>query len=55
MQPLAPGFGLIDQLPVAWLGPGVGEALLGVLLAVAELLVLPVAAATLLRGPSVLL
>ena len=55
MQPSASGSGLTDQPPVVWLGPGAAEALQGVLLAVAELLVSPVAAAIALRGPSGLL
>ena len=55
MQLLASGFGLTGQPPVAWLGLGVAEVLWGALLAVAELLVSPVAAATALRGPSGLL
>ena len=55
MQLLAPGFGLTGQPPVAWLGPRAAEALLGALLAVMELLVLPVAAATALGDLSGLL
>ena len=46
---------MISQPPVVWLRLGVAEALQGVLLAVAELLVSPVAAATALRGLSGLL
>ena len=45
----------MNQLPVVWRGLGAAEALQAVLLAVAELLVSPVAAATALRGPSGLL
>ena len=55
MQPSALGSGPTSQPPVVWLGPGAAEALWGVLLAVVELLVLPVAASTALRGPSGLL
>ena len=55
MQPSALGSGLTSQPPVVWLGQGVGEALRGVLVVVAELLVLPVATATALGGPSGLL
>ena len=55
MQPSALGSGSTSQPPVVWLGLGAAEALRGVLLAVAELLVSPVAAATVLRGPSGLL
>ena len=55
MQPSASGSGLTSQPPVVWLGLGAAEALRGVLLAAAELLVLPVAAATALRGLSGLL
>ena len=55
MQPSALGSGQTSQPPVVWLGPGAAEVLRGVLLAVAELLVSPVAAATVLRGLSNLL
>ena len=55
MQPSALGSGLTGQPPVVWLGLGAAEALRGVLLLVAELLVSPVAAATALRGLSGLL
>ena len=55
MQPSALGSGLTSQSLVVWLGPGSAEALRGVLLAVAELLVSPVAAATALRDSSCLL
>ena len=55
MRPSASGSGTTSQPLVVWLGPGVAEVLRGVLLAVAELLVLPAAAATALRGPSGLL
>ena len=55
MQPSASGSGLTGQPPVVWLGPGAAEALRGVLLAVAELLVSPVAVARVLRGLSGLL
>ena len=55
MQPSALGSGLTSQPPVVWLGPGVAAALRGVLLAGAELLVSPVAVATVLRGLSDLL
>ena len=55
MQSSASGSGLMSQPPVVWLGPGVAEALWGVPLAGVELLVLPVAVATVLRGLSGLL
>ena len=55
MQPSALGSGPTSQLPVVWLGPGVAEALRGVLLAVTKLLVSPVAVAIALRGLSGLL
>ena len=55
MQPSALGSGPASQPPVVWLGPGVAEAPSGVLLAVAELLVSPVAVAIVLRGLSDLL
>ena len=52
MQPSALGSGPTSQPPVVWLGPGVAEALRGVPLVGAELLVSPVAVATVLGGPS---
>ena len=55
MQPSASGSGLTSQPPVVWLGLGAAEVLRGVLLAVAELLVSPVAFAMALRGLSGLL
>ena len=55
MQSSASGSGLTNQPPVVWLGSEAAEALQGVLLAVAELLVSPVAAATAPRGLSGLL
>ena len=55
MQPSALGSGSMSQPLVVWLGPGVAEALRGVLLARVELLVPPVAVATVLRGLSGLL
>ena len=55
MRPSALGSGSTSQPPVVWLGPGVAEALRGVLLAGAELMVSPMAVATVLRGPSDLL
>ena len=55
MQTSALGSGPMSQPLVVWLGPGVAEALRGVLLVRAELLVSPVAVAMVLRGPSDLL
>ena len=55
MQPSASGSGPMSQPPVVWLGPGVAVALRGVPLVGAELLVLPVAIAIALGGPSDLL
>ena len=55
MQPSALGSGPTSQPPVVWLGTGVAEAFRGVPLVEAELLVLPVAVATVLGGLSDLL
>ena len=55
MQPSALGSGPTSQPLVVWLGLGVAAALRGVRLVRVELLVPPVAVATVLRGPSDLL
>ena len=55
MQPSALGSGPTGQPPVVWLGPGVAEVFRGVPLVEAELLVSPVAVATVLGGLSDLL
>ena len=55
MQPSALGSGSTNQPPVVWCGLGAAKALRVALLAVAEPLVLPVAAATAPRCPSGLL